>query len=55
VDPQVVINDAVKAGLQLTHREDVPPFIYLLVFGVDPASQAATLAASAADKSIRRK
>jgi predicted methyltransferase len=39
VDPQTVINDAAKAGLQLTHREPVPPFVYLLVFGLDPANQ----------------
>ena len=36
VDPETVINDAAKAGLVLTHREPVPPFVYLLVFGLDP-------------------
>jgi predicted methyltransferase len=39
VDPQTVINDAAKAGFQLTHREPIPPFVYLLVFGLDPANQ----------------
>jgi SAM-dependent methyltransferase len=32
VDPQTVINDAAEAGLQLTRREPVPPFQFLLVF-----------------------
>jgi predicted methyltransferase len=33
VDPQRVITAASAAGLQLIKREDVPPFVYLLVFG----------------------
>ncbi len=33
VDPEVVIKAATAAGLQLTAREAVPPFLYLLVFG----------------------
>jgi SAM-dependent methyltransferase len=32
-DPEVVIAKARAAGLQLLRREDVPPFVYLLVFG----------------------
>jgi SAM-dependent methyltransferase len=35
VDPESVIRDAAAAGLQLTRRESVPPFQYLLVFGKD--------------------
>jgi len=33
VDPEVVIRTATSAGLQLTSREIVQPFLYLLVFG----------------------
>jgi len=33
VDPDVVIRTAASAGLQLTSREVVQPFLYLLVFG----------------------
>ena len=33
VDPEVVIRTATAAGLQLTSREIVQPFLYLLVFG----------------------
>jgi predicted methyltransferase len=33
VDPERVIKAASAAGLQLIAREDVPPFVYLLVFG----------------------
>ena len=33
VDPERVIKAAGAAGLQLIKREDVPPFVYLLVFG----------------------
>jgi predicted methyltransferase len=32
-DPDVVITKARAAGLQLLLREDIPPFVYLLVFG----------------------
>jgi predicted methyltransferase len=31
-DPGAVVKDATAAGLQLTKREDIPPFLYLLVF-----------------------
>jgi predicted methyltransferase len=34
VDPDVVIKAATAAGLRLIAREDYPPFVYLLVFGV---------------------
>jgi predicted methyltransferase len=33
VDPNVVIKAASAAGLQLIKREDIPPFVFLLVFG----------------------
>ena len=33
VDPNVVIEAARAAGLQLIKREDFPPFVFLLVFG----------------------
>jgi SAM-dependent methyltransferase len=33
VNPDVVIGKARAAGLELILREDVPPFVYLLVFG----------------------
>lgn len=33
VDPAVIVRAARAAGLQLTSREDYPPFVYLLVFG----------------------
>ena len=33
VDPQRVIKAAEAAGLQLIQREEVPPFLFLLVFG----------------------
>jgi len=33
VKPEAVINAAAAAGLQLVWREDVPPFLFLLVFG----------------------
>jgi len=33
VAPEAVIERAAEAGLQLIKREDVPPFLYLLVFG----------------------
>jgi predicted methyltransferase len=33
IDPRRVIQAASAAGLQLIAREDVPPFVYLLVFG----------------------
>jgi predicted methyltransferase len=33
VDPQRVIKVAEAAGLQLINREEVPPFLFLLVFG----------------------
>ncbi|HKB10030.1 MAG TPA: class I SAM-dependent methyltransferase [Vicinamibacterales bacterium] len=32
-DPDVVIAKARSAGLQLLAREEIPPFVYLLVFG----------------------
>jgi predicted methyltransferase len=32
-NPEVVIRAARAAGLQLISREDIPPFVYLLVFG----------------------
>ena len=32
-NPDVVIAKARAAGLQLLQREDIPPFVYLLVFG----------------------
>jgi SAM-dependent methyltransferase len=38
VDPQTVIDDAAQAGLQLTRREPVPPFQFLLVFAPAPAA-----------------
>ena len=31
-DPKAVIQAARAAGLQLTTREDIPPFVFLLVF-----------------------
>jgi ubiquinone/menaquinone biosynthesis C-methylase UbiE len=31
-DPQAVIRAAGAAGLHLRHREDIPPFVFLLVF-----------------------
>jgi predicted methyltransferase len=33
VDPQSVINAARAAGLELISREEIPPFLFLLVFG----------------------
>jgi predicted methyltransferase len=33
VDPKTVIEKARAAGLQLIKREDIPPFVFLLVFG----------------------
>ena len=33
VDPQSVIKAANAAGLQLISREEIPPFLFLLVFG----------------------
>jgi predicted methyltransferase len=33
VNPEVVITKARAAGLQLLIREEIPPFVYLLVFG----------------------
>jgi SAM-dependent methyltransferase len=33
VAPEAVIERAEAAGLQLIEREDIPPFLYLLVFG----------------------
>jgi ubiquinone/menaquinone biosynthesis C-methylase UbiE len=33
VAPEAVIERAAEAGLQLIKREEVPPFLYLLVFG----------------------
>jgi predicted methyltransferase len=33
VDPQTIIKAASAAGLQFIRREDVPPFVFLLVFG----------------------
>ncbi|MCC7416417.1 MAG: class I SAM-dependent methyltransferase [Acidobacteria bacterium] len=39
VDPQTVIADATRAGLELTLREPVPPFQFLLVFGVRRADR----------------
>jgi hypothetical protein len=33
VAPEAVIERAEAAGLQLIKREDIPPFVYLLVFG----------------------
>ena len=32
-NPDIVIAKARAAGLQLLQREDIPPFVYLLVFG----------------------
>ena len=32
-DPEVIIRAARAAGLELLSREDIPPFVYLLVFG----------------------
>jgi ubiquinone/menaquinone biosynthesis C-methylase UbiE len=32
VDPQAVIKAATAAGLQLSSREEIPPFLFLLVF-----------------------
>jgi ubiquinone/menaquinone biosynthesis C-methylase UbiE len=40
VKPETVINVAATAGLQLVRREQVPPFLFLLVFG--KASAAST-------------
>lgn len=40
VDPERVIRAASAAGLQLIKREDVPPFVYLLVFGKATAKPA---------------
>ena len=37
-NPDVVIVKARAAGLQLLQREDIPPFVYLLVFGRAPSS-----------------
>ena len=36
-NPDVVIAKARAAGLQLLQREDIPPFVYLLVFGRTPS------------------
>jgi predicted methyltransferase len=36
--PDVVITKARAAGLELLQREDIPPFVYLLVFGRATAS-----------------
>jgi predicted methyltransferase len=36
VDPQSVIKAANAAGLQLISREEIPPFLFLLVFGPRP-------------------
>jgi predicted methyltransferase len=33
VDPQSVIKAANAAGLELISREEIPPFLFLLVFG----------------------
>jgi SAM-dependent methyltransferase len=33
VAPEAVVKRAAEAGLELTKREDLPPFLYLLVFG----------------------
>jgi ubiquinone/menaquinone biosynthesis C-methylase UbiE len=33
VAPEAVVERAAEAGLQLIKREDLPPFLYLLVFG----------------------
>jgi predicted methyltransferase len=33
VDPQVVIKAASAAGLRLISREEIPPFLFMLVFG----------------------
>ena len=33
VDPESVIKAASAAGLQLISREEIPPFLFLLVFG----------------------
>ena len=33
VDPNTIIQAARAAGLQLIAREDIPPFVFLLVFG----------------------
>jgi SAM-dependent methyltransferase len=37
VDPQSVIKAANAAGLQLISREEIPPFLFLLVFGPRPS------------------
>jgi len=34
VDPQAVIRAATAAGLEFIKREDMPPFLFLLVFGL---------------------
>ena len=36
VDPQSVIKAAKAAGLELMFREEIPPFLFLLVFGPRP-------------------
>jgi hypothetical protein len=33
VDPNTIIQAARAAGLQLISRDDIPPFVFLLVFG----------------------
>jgi predicted methyltransferase len=33
VDPNTIIRAARAAGLQLISRDDIPPFVFLLVFG----------------------
>ncbi len=42
IDPQMIIEAASRAGLQLTARKSIPPFQfqYLLVFGKAPAARA---------------
>ena len=54
VDPQTVVNDAAEAGLQLLRREPVPPFQFLLVFGLSPGQQTAESAPAAADSKASR-
>jgi predicted methyltransferase len=39
VDPAAVVRAAEAAGLQLISREEIPPFVYLLVFGRAPSGR----------------
>ena len=39
VDPQTVVAGAAAAHLQLIERDTIPPFMFLLVFGKEPAAR----------------